>query len=43
VAALRCDVFPGRAHEVSDAEIAILDSMLTDLAAGRVPRMEAAR
>jgi phospholipase/carboxylesterase len=42
-AALRCDVFPGRAHEVSDAEVAMLDSVLADLAAGRQPRMEAAR
>lgn len=42
-ARLRCDVFPGRAHEVSDAEIAMLDSVLTDLAAGRAPLMEAPR
>lgn len=42
-AALRCDVFPGRPHEVSDAEIAMLDSVLADLAAGRAPRMEARR
>jgi phospholipase/carboxylesterase len=42
-ARLRCDVFPGRAHEVSDAEIALLDSVLLDLAAGRAPRMEAPR
>lgn len=40
---LRCDVFPGRTHEVSDAEIAILDSVLSDLAAGRTPRMGAPR
>lgn len=40
---LRCDVFPGRAHEVSDPEIAMLDSVLADLAAGRAPRMEAPR
>jgi phospholipase/carboxylesterase len=42
-AALRCDVFPGRPHEVSAAETALLDSVLTDLAAGRPPRMEAPR
>lgn len=42
-ARLRCDVFPGRAHEVSDAEIAMMDGILTDLAAGRPPRMEAPR
>lgn len=42
-ASLRCDVFPGRPHEVSDAEIALLDSVLSDLAAGRPPRMEAPR
>lgn len=42
-ARLRCDVFPGRPHEVSDAEIAIMDSILTDLAAGHAPRMEAPR
>jgi phospholipase/carboxylesterase len=27
-ARLRCDVFPGRPHEVSDAEISVLDDML---------------
>lgn len=42
-ARLRCDVFPGRPHEVSDAEIAMLESVLTDLAAGRTPLMEAPR
>jgi phospholipase/carboxylesterase len=42
-AKLRCDVFPDRPHEVSDTEIALLDSLLTDLAAGRTPRMEAPR
>ena len=40
---LRCDVLPGRPHEVSVPEIALLDSLLTDLAAGRSPRMEAPR
>jgi phospholipase/carboxylesterase len=40
---LRADLFPGRAHEVSDAEIAMLDAMLADLAAGRRPAMGAAR
>jgi len=42
-ARLRCDVFPGRPHEVSDAEIAMLETVLTDLATGRPPAMEAAR
>lgn len=42
-AALRCDVFPGRAHEVSDAESAMLETVLTDLATGRSPAMGAAR
>lgn len=40
---LRADLFPGRGHEVSDAEIIMLDSILVDLAAGRPARMEAAR
>ena len=34
-ARLRADIFPDRPHEVSAAEIAILDGMLADLAAGR--------
>jgi phospholipase/carboxylesterase len=42
-AKLRCDVFPGRPHEVSVPETALLDCLLTDLAAGRTPRMEAPR
>jgi phospholipase/carboxylesterase len=42
-ARLRVDVFPGRAHEVSKAEIAMLDGILADLAAGRIPTMEAPR
>jgi phospholipase/carboxylesterase len=42
-ARLRCDVFPGRPHEVSAAETALLDSVLADLSAGRPPRMEAPR
>ncbi len=42
-ARLRADVFPGRGHEVSDAEIAMLSAILTDLSAGRAPRMEAPR
>lgn len=40
---LRTDVFPGRDHAVADAEIAMLSSMLADLAAGRAPGMDAAR
>lgn len=42
-ASLRADLFPGRSHEVSDAEIAMLDTMIADLAAGRGARMGAAR
>ncbi|MBZ9937783.1 phospholipase [Mesorhizobium sp. BR1-1-16] len=42
-ASLRADLFPGRPHEVSDPEIAMLGGMLADLGAGRGPRMEAAR
>lgn len=42
-ARLRCDVFPDRPHEVSDAEIAMLDGVLSDLAAGHSPGMEAPR
>ena len=40
---LRADLFPRRGHEVSDAEIAMLGSILADLVAGRNPSMEAAR
>lgn len=40
---LRADVFPGRAHDVSDAEIAMLEGMMDDLVAGRAPSMGAAR
>jgi phospholipase/carboxylesterase len=36
-ATLRMDVFPDRPHEVSAAEISMLDAVLSDLAAGRVP------
>ncbi|MFN5995619.1 MAG: alpha/beta hydrolase [Paracoccaceae bacterium] len=42
-AKLRCDVFPARPHEVSTAEIALLDGLLIDLAQCRTPRMEAPR
>jgi phospholipase/carboxylesterase len=42
-ARLRMDVLPGRAHEVSDAEIAMLQSILNDLAAGGPVTMAAAR
>ena len=41
--ALRADLFPGRAHEVSAAEISMVAAMLGDLGAGRSPRMEAPR
>lgn len=40
---LRTDVFPGRAHEVCDAEIAMLQAALEDLVAGRPPSFGAAR
>lgn len=40
---LRADIFPGRAHEVSAAEIAVLESTLADLASGRRPGFGAAR
>jgi phospholipase/carboxylesterase len=42
-ARLRTDVWPGRAHEVADAEITMLQSILTDLAAGEPVTMAAAR
>ena len=42
-AALRTDLFPGRAHEVSDAEISMLASMLGDMAVDHIPQMSAAR
>ena len=41
-ARLRADLFPGRGHEVSAAEIAVLDAMLADLAAGRPVSLERA-
>ncbi|MFT3975188.1 MAG: hypothetical protein QM699_17625 [Amaricoccus sp.] len=42
-ARLRADLFPGRAHEVSDAEVAMVGAMLADLAAGGTTRMAAPR
>jgi phospholipase/carboxylesterase len=42
-ARLRADVFPGRAHEVSNAEISMLDGILSDLSERRMPRLEASR
>jgi phospholipase/carboxylesterase len=42
-ARLRADLFPGRGHEVSDAEIAMLDGVLADLSAGHRPGMGAPR
>lgn len=41
-AALRADLFPGRPHEVSAPERAVLASMLTALATGRAPLERAA-
>ncbi len=40
---LRADIFPGRTHEVSDPEAAMLACVLDDLAAGRPPSMQVAR
>jgi phospholipase/carboxylesterase len=40
---LRADIFPDRPHEVSTAEIAILNSVIADLTAGLSPRFGAAR
>ncbi len=40
---IRADVFPGRSHEVCDAEIAMLQAVLDDLAAGKPPAMRAGR
>lgn len=42
-AALRADVFPGRGHEVSDVEVAVLDGVLADVASGRSVTMGAGR
>ncbi|MCZ7889477.1 MULTISPECIES: alpha/beta hydrolase [Agrobacterium] len=42
-ARLRADVFPGRGHEISDAEITMLEGLLEDLVAGKQPGMGAAR
>jgi phospholipase/carboxylesterase len=39
----RADLFPGRAHQVSDAEIGMLNAILVDVAAGRPPAMGAGR
>src|SRR5690606_1281473 len=40
---IRTDVFPGRPHEVCDAEIAMLQSALDDLVHGGSPGMGAPR
>ncbi|MFD1253409.1 putative hydrolase [Devosia equisanguinis] len=40
---LRTDLFPGRGHEVSPPEIAMLETMLTDLGNGHKPRFNATR
>ncbi len=42
-AALRADLFPGRGHEVSAAERAMLSGILSNLAAGRAPGLAAPR
>ena len=42
-ARLRADLFPGRAHEVSDPEIALLQSVLTDAGQGHSIGMAAPR
>ena len=36
-AELRCDIFPDRAHEACEAEVAQLDEILAGLASGRKP------
>ena len=36
-AKLRCDLFPGREHKASGAEVAAIDAMLADLADGKLP------
>lgn len=36
-ARLRCELFPGRPHQASRMEVAALDAILTDLAAGSRP------
>jgi phospholipase/carboxylesterase len=40
---LRADVIPGRAHEATDPEVAMLQAVLEDVAAGREPRFGATR
>lgn len=42
-AKLRADLFPGRGHEVSDAEVEMMQAMLADLAGGRKIGMAASR
>lgn len=42
-AALRTDLFPGRLHEVSRPELAMLTAILTDLSSSRPAQMEAPR
>jgi phospholipase/carboxylesterase len=42
-AALRADLFPGRGHEVSRPEIAMVSAILSDLSTGRAPRLAAPR
>ena len=42
-AALRADLFPGRGHEVSAAERAMLSTILSDLASGHPPGLAAPR
>lgn len=42
-ARLRADIFPGRPHEVSNAEVAMLQTILSDLADGKTPGMAAPR
>lgn len=42
-ACLRADLFPGRAHEVSSPELAMLAAILSDLGAGHAPGLAAAR
>lgn len=39
-ARVRADIFPGRAHEPSPAEIAVLNTVLAELASGQTPTLE---
>lgn len=42
-ARLRCDLFPGRPHEATGAEVEMLRTVLADLVSGKTPGMAAPR